>query len=126
MDLAGARASIAPRTVQVAAGLPAEAGQGGLEIAMSPAIYRTDAVVRRAAALQSHPLNQAPTAHLNPQDAQALGLEHGAVGRFAGAAGTAKLPVDVSEKVAAGTVYIEGGHGATAPLGAGRIDAGRV
>ena len=126
VDLAGARASIAPRTVQVAAGLPAEAGQGGLEIAMSPAIYRTDAVVRRAAALQSHPLNQAPTAHLNPQDAQALGLEHGAVGRFAVAAGTAKLPVDVSEKVAPGTVYIEGGHGATAPLGAGRIDAGRV
>ncbi len=126
VDLAGARASIAPRTVRVVAGLAAEAGQGGLEIAMSPAIYRTDAVVRRAAALQSHPLNQAPTAHLNPQDAQALGLEHGAVGRFAVAAGTAKLPVDVSEKVAPGTVYIEGGHGATAPLGAGRIDAGRV
>ena len=126
VDLAGARASIAPRTVRVAAGLPAEAGQGALEIAMSPAIYRTDAVVRRAAALQSHPLNQAPTAHLNPQDAQALGLQHGAVGRFAVAAGTAKLPVDVSEKVAPGTVYIEGGHGATAPLGAGRIDAGRV
>ena len=32
----------------------------------------------------------------------------------------------VSFSVAPGTVYIEGGHGATAPLGAGRIDAGRV
>ena len=126
VDLAGARASIAPRTVQVAAGRAVDAGQGALEIAMSPAIYRTDAVVRRAVALQSHPLNQAPTAHVNPQDAQALGLEQGAVGRFALAAGTAKLPVEVSGKVAPGTVYIEGGHGATAPLGAGRIDAGRV
>ncbi|HEY4581718.1 MAG TPA: NADH-quinone oxidoreductase subunit NuoG [Lysobacter sp.] len=126
VDLDGARESIATRAVQVAAGLSVDAGQGGLEIATGPAIYRTDAVVRRAAALQSHPLNQAPSAHLHPRDAQALGLEHGAVGRFAVAAGTARLPVKVSDKVAPGSVYIEGGHAATAPLGAGRIDAGRV
>ncbi|HZX79768.1 MAG TPA: NADH-quinone oxidoreductase subunit NuoG [Lysobacter sp.] len=126
VDLAGARASIAPRGVQVAAGRAVDAGQGGLEIATSPAIYRGDAVVRRAAALQSHPLSQSPSAHLHPQDAQALGLEHGAVGRFAVAAGTARLPVEVTEKIAPGTVYIEGGHVATAPLGAGRIDAGRA
>ncbi|MGY3264694.1 NADH-quinone oxidoreductase subunit NuoG [Lysobacter sp. HA35] len=126
VDFAGARASIAPRNVQVAAGRAPDAGQGGLELAVSPAIYRVDAVVRRAPALQSHPLNHAPRAYVNPQDAQSLGLEHGSVGRFAVAAGSAKLPVEVSAKVAVGTVHIEGGHGATSPLGTARVDAGRA
>ncbi|GAB6196486.1 NADH-quinone oxidoreductase subunit NuoG [Lysobacter xanthus] len=126
VEFAGLRAGLSPRDVGVVAGLAPAVGQGGLEVAVAPAIYRVDAVVRRAPALQSHPLNQAPRAHLNPQDAQALGLENGAVGRFAVAAGTAKLPIEVSPKVAIGTVYLEGGHGATAPLGAGRLDAGRA
>jgi NADH-quinone oxidoreductase subunit G len=126
VDFAGVRASIVPRAVQVAAGSTADAGQGGFEVACAPAIYRVDAVVRRSPALQAHPLNREPRAYLNPQDAASLGLETGAVGRFAVAAGTAKMPVEVSSKVAPGAVYFEGGHGATAPLGLSRVEVGRA
>ena len=126
VDFAGARASISPRTVNVARSTAPDTGSAGLEAATLPGIYRTDAVVRRAPALQSHPLSRDPRAYLNPQDAQALGLETGAVGRFAVAAGTAKLPVEVSSKIAPGTVYFEGGHGATAPLGQSRVEVGRA
>jgi len=100
--------------------------QAGLELAASIAIYRSDATVRRAAALQSHPLNVEPRAVLHPMDAQVLGLNDGVVGKFTTAAGTATLPVVVSDQVARGTVWVESGHGATAPLGAGRVQAGRA
>ncbi|MGV7462497.1 hypothetical protein PJI20_29665, partial [Mycobacterium kansasii] len=64
-DLAGLRASLAPVSVAVAASAqPVVAGEG-LEVASTAAIYRTDAVVRRAPALQSHPLNNAPRIVLN-------------------------------------------------------------
>lgn len=125
-DLAGLRAGMQMRDTQVAAGkAPATAGEG-LEVAASIAIYRSDAVVRRAAALQAHPLNVEPKATLHPQDAAALGLAEGVVGKFSTHAGTATLPVAVSDKVARGTVWVESGHGATAPLGAGRVQAGRA
>jgi len=119
-DLAGARALLeGGRKVQVKAGKAGEAGQGGLELAVVPAIYRTDAVVRRAAALQAHPLNIAPRIVLNPADAAGLG--EGVV-KVKAASGTATLPLVVDARVAAGTAWIEGGHGATAPLGAGRVE----
>ena len=120
-DLAGARASLeGGRKVQVKAGAANEAEQGGLELALVPAIYRTDAVVRRAAALQSHPLNVAARIVLNPADVAALG--EGGVIKVKGAAGTATLPLEVDDRVAVGSAWIEGGHGATAPLGAGRVE----
>jgi len=126
-DFAGLRAGIAPRAVTPAAGrAPGVAGEGGLELAVSTAIYRSDATVRRAPALQSHPLNLEPRAVLNPADAAALGFSEGMVGKFGAGAGTATLPVAISAKVAPGTVWIESGHGATAPLGAGRVQAGRA
>jgi NADH-quinone oxidoreductase subunit G len=127
VDFAGARALVTPRAVVPAGGAAPTLGQGGgLEIATSPAIYRSDAVVRRSPALQAHPLNHAPRALLNPQDADALGIESGAMARFAVASGRAVLPVELSTKVAPGTVYVEGGHAATAPLGAGRVEVGRA
>ncbi|KAF1697953.1 NADH dehydrogenase (quinone) subunit G [Pseudoxanthomonas jiangsuensis] len=122
-DLAGARAVLeGGRRVQVAPGRAGEAGQGGLELALVPAIYRTDAVVRRAAALQAHPLNVAARIVLNPADAGAIGTAAGQVVKIKGGQGTATLPVEVDARVAAGAAWIEGGHGATAPLGAGRVE----
>ena len=44
-------------------------------------IYRSDAVLRRAAALNAHPLNRAPAVRLNAAEAGALGLADGAIGR---------------------------------------------
>ena len=125
-DLVGLRASVAKRDVTVAAGCTARPAGEGIELASSMGIYRSDAVVRRAAALQAHPLNQAPRAMVNPADLDGLGLADGATGKFTTAQGTATLPVSASDKVARGTVWVESGHGATAPLAAGRVQAGRA
>lgn len=124
-DLAGLRAGMQMRETKVAAGKASTTSGEGLEVAASIAIYRSDAVVRRAAALQAHPLNVEPQATLHPQDAAALGLAEGVVAKFSAHAGTATLPVAISDKVARGTVWVETGHGATAPL-VGRVQAGRA
>ena len=91
------------------------------ELAATAAIYRTDGVVRRAQALQEHPLNLSPRITLNPADADAAGLVEGAIAKVAAQDGTATLPVFIDARVARGAVWIESGHGATAPLGAGNV-----
>lgn len=120
-DLAGLRASLAPVSVEVATSAATPVAGEGLEVAATPAIYRTDAVVRRAAALQAHPLNNAPRIVLNSDDAARLQLSEGQMAKVGTEAGKATLPVVVDARVAAGSVWIETGHGATAPLGAGRV-----
>ncbi|MGV8940167.1 MAG: NADH-quinone oxidoreductase subunit NuoG [Lysobacter sp.] len=126
VDLRGLRDSLTKRDVTPVAGKTTSLADVGLEVALGTAIYRCDAVVRRASALQAHPLNLGPRAVLHPTDAEAAGLANGATAKFGAAAGTASLPVVVSEAVARGTVWIESGHGATAPLGAGRLQVGRA
>jgi len=98
------------------AGMASQGHAGGLELVVSQAIYRGDATVRRAAALQAHPLNVGPRAVLNPADASALGIAGGAMAKFATGVGTATLQVALDARVAAGCAWIESGHGATAPL----------
>jgi NADH-quinone oxidoreductase subunit G len=121
-DLAGARGGAPVQAPQRIARSPAAQDSGqGLQLAATSGIYRTDSVVRRAKALQAHPLNAAPALRLNPADAEAAGLAHGAIARVGAADGTATLPVVVDRHVAPGVAWIEGGHGATAPLGAGRV-----
>ena len=93
----------------------------GLELVSSVGIYRSDAVIRRCAALQAHPLNRGPRIVLHPADARAAGLADGAMAKVTNGAGTATLPVEASDKVAQGAVLVESGHGATAALGAGRV-----
>ena len=120
-DLAGLRAGLQPVQVNVAASAQPQAAGEGFEVASTPAIYRTDAVVRRAEALQAHPLNSAPRIVLNTDDAARLQLAEGQMAKVGTDAGKATLPVVVDARVAAGTVWIESGHGATAPLGAARV-----
>ncbi len=120
-DLAGLRAGMQPVQVNVAASAQPQVAGEGFEVACTPAIYRTDAVVRRAAALQAHPLNNAPRIVLNADDAARLQLAEGQMAKVGTDAGKATLPVVVDARVAAGTVWIESGHGATAPLGAARV-----
>ncbi len=121
-DLAGLRNAppLAPVS-RLAASAASSAGLEGLELAAVPAIYRGDAVLRRAAALQAHPLNTTPRITLNAADAGAAGLVEGAMAKVGTADGTATLPVFVDSRVGPGVVWIESGHGATAPLGAGRV-----
>lgn len=120
-DLAGLRASLAPVSVNVSSSAATPVAGDGLEVASTAAIYRTDAVVRRAQALQSHPLNNAPRIVLNADDAARLQLVEGQMAKVGTDAGKATLPVVVDARVAAGSVWIESGHGATAPLGAARV-----
>ena len=120
-DLAGLRASLAPVSVNVSTSAATPVTGEGLEVASTAAIYRTDAVVRRAQALQSHPLNNAPRIVLNADDAARLQLVEGQMAKVGTDAGKATLPVVVDARVAAGSVWIESGHGATAPLGAARV-----
>src|SRR5690606_22536028 len=115
-DLAGARAGIAPRSVAVAKGTAANKGSSGLEIAMSQAIYRGDATVRRAAALQAHPLTLGARIALNPTDAAGLAggpLTDGTMVKVSPGQGTAPVPLALDTRVAAGTAWIESGYGAT-------------
>ncbi len=120
-DLAGLRAGLQAVAVKVAASAQPQLAGEGFEVASTPAIYRTDAVVRRAQALQSHPLNNEPRIVLNADDAARLQLSEGQMAKVGTDAGRATLSVVVDARVAAGTVWIESGHGATAPLGAARV-----
>lgn len=121
-DLAGVRALVGSRAAVTLAPTAAATPAGeGLELAVSAAIYRTDGTVRRAEALQAHPLNVGARVVLNPADAQAAGVSEGQMVKLGASQGTAALPLVIDARVAAGAAWIEGGYGATAPLGAGRV-----
>jgi NADH-quinone oxidoreductase subunit G len=79
-------------------------------------------VVRRAAALQAHPLTLGARVTLHPADAQALGLAANAVAKVRNDVGTAALPVAISDRVAPGCAWVESGYGATAALASARVE----
>ena len=123
---AGQRAGTAAPSPHVAMGTAPQTNGSGLEVAVSQAIYRTDAVVRRAAALQAHPLTLGARIVLHPGDAQAAGLPADAIAKVGNGAGIATLPVAISDKVAPGCVWIESGYGATAALVSARVEVSRA
>jgi NADH-quinone oxidoreductase subunit G len=92
-------------------------GEGLERIATTP-IYRGDAVLRRATALNAHPLTRGPRVALHPDDAKALGLAEGAMAQVGDGAGTATLPVAIDARVARGAAWIETNYDATAPISA--------
>ena len=120
VDIAPLRASMQPREVVVQGGQALHA-DAGLELAVAPAIYRSDAMVRRSPALQAHPLTLGPRIVVHPADAGTLGVVDGAMAKVSNHAGTATLQVMVSDQVAVGAVFVERGYGATAALAAGNV-----
>ena len=92
------------------------AAAGSLERIATVPIYRSDAVVRRAAALQAHPLTTGPRLVLHPEDARERGLAEAAMARVGDASGNAVLPVVLDARVARGAAWIESCYDATAPL----------
>src|SRR5579875_403815 len=90
---------------------PLPGGEGLCRLATVP-IYRSDAVVRRAKALQAHPLNRKPALRLHENDARAHGLLTGVKANVDGAV----LPVVVDPAVPEGCAWIEAGHQETASL----------
>ena len=97
-DLAGLRAGIAPVAMQAASGQPVATGGGGLEVAVSQAIYRGDGVLRRSQALQAHPLTVGARVALNPADAAAAGLAAGAMAKLRNSVGAATLQVVIDDR----------------------------
>ncbi|MDQ2971928.1 MAG: NADH-quinone oxidoreductase subunit NuoG [Pseudomonadota bacterium] len=75
-------------------------------------IYRSDAILRRAPALQAHPLNRPPALRVCADDAAMLGLIDGGKADVNGAS----LAVVVDAAVPRGCTWIEGGFGATKSL----------
>ena len=75
-------------------------------------IYRGDAVLRRATALNAHPLNRPPAARINAAEAARLGLAGVAQVQLEGAL----FPLVIDDTVAAGTVWIEAASDLTATL----------
>jgi NADH-quinone oxidoreductase subunit G len=122
-DIAGLREGIAERvsaadssTPQVGGGAlpnsPAKAEANTLTRYASWPIYRGDAVLRRATALNAHPLNRPPAARVNAAEALRLGLEDGCQVHVADGV----LPLAVDDTVADGTVWIEAANDLTATL----------
>ncbi len=111
-DLAGLRDGIGTRASISASGLARRAEVSGLTRLATLPIYRSDAVLRRAKALQAHPLNRAPAVRLNADEAQRLGLTEGGQVRLA----ESTLPLVLDKSVPDGTAWIEAGHDVTAVL----------
>ncbi len=121
-DLTGLRAGMAEHVKSAAAGgvqqpamvaptavtLPA----GSLQRFASWPIYRGDAVLRRATALNAHPLNRPPAARINAAQAGRLGLEVGVQVHV----GEVVLPLVIDDTVADDTVWIEAANDLTATL----------
>ncbi len=83
---------------------PGNTGTAGLQRVVQVPIYRGDAVLRRAAALQEHPLSKPARVWLRGEDALALGLNAGA-------------------QVRVGEISLDVGIDPSLPRGAARIDA---
>ena len=81
-------------------------------------MYRVDALVRRAPSLQHTADNPPPAAHLNPAEADRLGLTHGDSVSVALGVGVAQLPLVVDARVPDSCVLIPCGWPETAALGA--------
>jgi len=111
-DVAGLRDGISERAVAPRSGLAARAAAAGLTRLATWPIYRGDAVLRRATALNAHPLNRAPAVRLNTAEAQRLGLAHGVQVRI----GDVLLPLVVDVAVPDGTAWIEAAQDLTATL----------
>jgi NADH-quinone oxidoreductase subunit G len=106
------RDGIGERTVVARNELAARTAQNGLTRLATWPIYRCDAVVRRANALNAHPLNRAPAARVSAAEAQRLGLVSGVEVQV----GNTQLPLVIDAAVPDGTVWIEAAQDSTAAL----------
>lgn len=90
--------------------------EGLVRVATLP-IYRTDPVVRRAQALQDSAQAKPARAVVHKVDAQKLGLHADAQVKITVGDAQSILPLEISDRVAQGAVWIEAGYSQTAALG---------
>ncbi|HUH55548.1 MAG TPA: NADH-quinone oxidoreductase subunit NuoG [Rhodanobacter sp.] len=112
-DIAGLRNGITDRAVVARDGMASRASApAGLARVATWPIYRSDAVLRRATALNAHPLNRAPAVRVNANEAARLGLADGEQVRV----GAASLPLRIDVAVPDGATWIEAAQDLTATL----------
>ena len=116
--LASLAAELAPLLAQQPASghglasLASTGKEGALHRVASVPIYRGDAVLRRSAALQAHPLSQPPQVWMHAEDALAMGLHAGSMVRI----GDGTLPVALDARLPRGAVRIDATHPETEAL----------
>ncbi len=111
-DIAGLREGVVERGAAPRQGLASLPEAASLTRLATWPIYRMDAVLRRATALNAHPLNRAPAVRLNADEASRGGLVDGdQVG-----VGEVQLPVLIDPSVPNGAVWIEAAQDLTATL----------
>ncbi|SKB48605.1 NADH-quinone oxidoreductase subunit NuoG [Luteibacter sp. 22Crub2.1] len=111
-DLAGLREGFTERASDVRQVLGSRSNGVSLSRLATTPIYRGDAVLRRAGALNAHPLNRPAAIRIGAEEAGKLGLTDGANARI----GDVVLPVAFDAAVPAGAVWIEAAHSETAML----------
>ena len=111
-DLAGLRDGIAERASTPRNELAERKAAGALTRLATWPIYRGDAVLRRATALNAHPLNRAPAVRLNAGEAGRQGLAAGDEVRVA----DVLLPLAIDAAVPDGAAWIEAAQDLTATL----------
>ena len=112
-DIAGLRNGITDRAVVARDGMASRASApAGLTRVATWPIYRSDAVLRRATALNAHPLNRAPAVRINANEAARLGLADGEQVRV----GDASLLLRIDVAVPDGATWIEAAQDLTATL----------
>ena len=111
-DIAGLREDISERAAPSGSGLAERAVAAGLTRIATWPIYRGDAVLRRATALNAHPLNRAPALRMNADEAGRLGLAAGDKARV----DDVLLPVLIDVAVPDRSVWIEAAQDLTATL----------
>jgi NADH-quinone oxidoreductase subunit G len=116
-DIIGLRARVGEVAGVSGKGLAEKAPAAtGLERIVTTPIYRSDAVLRRASALNEHPLTLGARAVLHPEEAKSRGLAEASMLKVSDGTGTAAFPLALSPRVARGAIWIESGYPASAPL----------
>ncbi len=111
-DLAGLRADMGAPVAPVREGLSARVPVTGLARVATWPIYRGDAVLRRATALNAHPLNRASAVRVNAHEAQRVGAAQGDSMLI----GDVRLPLVIDPSVPDGAAWIEAAQDLTATL----------
>ena len=102
---------------QIDAKIGVSASGAGLQRVADLPIFRSDAMVRRATALQLSAASQAPVARLHPDTVTALSLDVSSVVRVKSATGQIMIAAQTDRKVTPGTIRLSAGFDETMALG---------
>ncbi len=103
--------------IQSAAGVSGLPAAANLQRVTDVPIYRTDAIVRRAPALQESQASRSPVARMHAQTMNTLGIATGEQVRIKSVYGQIQLIAEQDNTLAAGAVRVSAGFEQTAALG---------